>query len=192
MKSIKIPETLYSPDQGDYGRFFNHRKKNIDWQSCREIFHTHYSGSNFLFACHDGDIKKVVSFIRHADKILKLKLKLRCKFAETNQKGILLVRPGPFWSSICRSELLTILLRASKYYYKSNDRGFWAACIEEPYLKETWDSFVRFMKGYTNIRRLDIKEPFYGWCDEFNGVSSSNLKKMLVVGNKKNFIKGKI
>jgi hypothetical protein len=182
---VRIPKCFYGINGGDFG-YFNSVKMLI-WHSCREQFHTncprpkrlvhalaHQDAEGKPFG-HIHSRRAIIGFVRHAERILHVGYKYRCRFIKSNNRYVLAVVPGKFWGTGNRLTLLTILLRAGRLYRvdrkgryngRTDDNGyFWKAARKNDYLYNTWDAFRKFMNGNTKI---DIRD-FGGWVDEFAG-----------------------
>lgn len=161
MSLFKVPIFCYRPLSGYYGGVSTLDKFN--WYVCREQFHADYKRFRRLFfVAHENNTNRVASFIRHAERILKLPEEQKSTFHKTNTEGILLVKMGKFWTKCkMRRSLYTILLRASKNY----DRNFHKAAAKEPYLADTWGAVTKFMDGNTKIKRTNT---YNGWASYFS------------------------
>ncbi len=176
---VKVRPSIYGDDAepGNFGYITNGKvnpfKKAVipDWHSCRETFNTSQeSAARLLFVADvDNNRRRVVSFIKHAERIIGVPEKSRAKFNLTNVPGVIFINMGRFWSySKVRRSLFTILLRASDNY-DPKKKDFELTAKANEYLSDTWAAFERFMQGHTTLKRHSSFDDYDGWYDFFLG-----------------------
>lgn len=182
MSVIKVPtDNVYNMyKDGYYGSLSLLVKPiSVDWHNCRETYHSHNPRSaRLLFAAHDGNSKRVISFIGHAERILKLSEDQATTFSETDTNGVLEVNMGKFWRVAGRRSLFTILLRAAKHY---KNKQFYTAAAKDEYLKQTWEAFKMFMGGRTYIPQKRKFSDSGGWRNFFRRHKSKAALKINLV-----------
>ena len=175
----RIPATNYGfPNYGSLGTKAQDHNY-ISWYSCRDTYQRVDEKSiikNGIFFCHGitgGD--NVAIFLNLIEK--RLKLRVKSKFAKTNNKDIIWVKVSPWWlKTKIRKSFLTMTLRTgTKYNQKETVRS----AFNKPPWKTTLPAILFFLKGNA-ICPVEDGIWTHGWMHFFSGKKTPQIKKMLV------------
>lgn len=186
---LHVPSTFYcyKPPADSFGYFTTKRSLNkylranpsnvfayldinFQWTYCREVFYGEANRELFFFRHLSDQRGNVSRFIKIIEK--RLKLKDGIKFIETDEKEVTAVQTTKFWQDRVTCSLLTILLRAGRYY----DSSFKRSLGSEEYLVQTMPAVKRFLNGFTKF----TGRTFFGWRDAFMYTDDKKLEKLLV------------
>lgn len=183
-KSFKISKEEYDYGYiGDFGVIMRNRSyPRIEWIACRDELSEIMGLGRLLFYCEKNCVQDTKAFIRKIESIVGIPRKNRVKFRRTNKQNIIYVSLGDFWKTIVHRSLLTILLRAGRYYHRKQDN--WRSVIEnDDYLRNTKCAIKRFLDGYTrptlNYSCFGSYDCFSGWVDEFRYDDKETIKSKL-------------
>lgn len=140
------------------------------WFDCRELWHAEYKGRNdvVLIAHKAGHHKRLRAFISLAEELLGAS---SSDIAPTQRKTITCIVPSDFWWSIpIRRSLFSILLRCGLNY----EGDFDEALLSNSHALETKEAIERFFGGHTYYNGKQE-----GWCDQFRGVHTKRLRRLL-------------
>jgi len=181
---VKIPSTAYKNVQGSFGII---NGGNIQWEGCRDRFHSVSSPENimeFVFCHNEGAGDDVVDFIRTIEEIIKLPEADRLQIKKTISKSVLWIRMSPWWKYKMRRSLLTALLRCGQNYKERTAACFEKALYSFYYTASTKKAIARFLDGHT-AAALKKSTQFDGWYQFFYQKSDDAITKSLVKLRKK-------
>jgi hypothetical protein len=183
-----LPKKIISLNQNDAvrviscGSFARVEQDTADkFVYCRDYFHLRDSETpnQLLFLHRNNKTEAIADFIYQIEDVLEVKEKTQ--FSPTQRSNILWIGVSPWWQTVMRSSLLTILLRASQNYNQRS--GLEKALFGIDLTRYSEYSVRRFMNGYTTYTG-DLGEWYrqFGTNRVFDCVMPSNetIEQLLV------------
>jgi len=192
---VNVSLTHCVPPSGNFGMLSACGSYVQSWDHCREQFAVKFTETTkkFFFAHESGRGLAVASFILRFEDVLRLGRQEdfeSSNFKMTNFSRLMLCCPGDFWlSCYYRRSLLTLLLRCGLNYdhQKDNfdDALFGSQHKENQYIRDTKQSVMRFMYGFTRFTgeapaASGVTVIKHGWKEEFEGLDTNSLRARLV------------
>lgn len=203
--------SIYKPEGGLATPIKNGKRWN--WTHCREVFHRsecrRYSTrqprivktGKLLY--YSKDVSNSIAFIKMAEKLLKLPAAKRAKIHRTNNRRVIYLVYGPWWSQTARRDLFTIFLRIGRSYSvkgKTEEEKiarWWRLAKRNRYITQTKIAFQNFMEGRNKFNpKTMVEVPVYdhnigkvinvlkplqwrGWCATLQNLTAKQAEERM-------------
>lgn len=185
LKISGVPNSyFYSNTSCDFGYISNFVTKAVEWESCREGMDDNFQDGFirrylFIFINDVNRLKNIINTIKFIEKTIKVPIKYRSKFVETNYNKVIAVQMSRFWKTKIKFSLFTLLIRLGGIAKNHTN----VLSLRHEYLTPNVRYAVRrFLNRNTKIiyRIPTYDASFVGFVDYFQSLTYREIDKVLV------------